>query len=541
MSATRVLFGFLIATFVVGAGPAVGQHDQARDAVRQIAEGELSQALQTLQKPDTPHHSPLAENENRFARVLAACQRDDGAAAWEIARESLENGMPIARYQAGPRSALAPLYAQSEYRNYVAVHGESLLHGPHLGAVTDATAHVWVRTAEAADVDVVLRRRQLNERDGEEAAEDRQLAGPTVRTNPAFDYTAVVRLEGMQPDTEYTYQVLVDGQAQGSEHVLHTFPPRNSPAQFRIAMGGGAGFTPNHERMWETILRFEPLAFLTLGDNVYIDAPQHRMAQRYCYYRRQSQPEFRSFAASTPQAAIYDDHDFGTNDCVPGPAIESPPWKRQVWNVFRQNWANPSYGGGFRQPGCWFDFHVGDVHFILLDTRYYRDLKGGSMLGGVQKRWLLETLEHSPATFKVIASSVPFSPGVKSGSRDTWDGFPEEREEIFSYIEQKGIDGVLLVSADRHRTDLRRIPRPSATPFYELMSSRLTNMHTHGLVKNARGSEFLFGYNDAPSFGLIEFDTTADPPRIELSCIDIDGKEQARRVLESDDFERADR
>ena len=531
-----------LATLILLAGatePSFAQHDQARDAVRLIAEGNLPQALQTLEKPDSPNHSPLAANENRFVRVLAECRRGDGAAAWRIAREALHGGMPIARFQAGPREALAPLYAENGYQAYVAERGQRLLHGPHLGSVTDRTARVWVRTAEAAEVDVVLMPISgSGDRDDHQPNAPKQEFGPTVRSNPAFDYTATVPLTGLQPNSEYAYQVLVDGEPQGGQHTLRTFPPEGSGARFRVATGGGAGFTPEYERMWTTIRDHGPIAFLTLGDNVYIDAPRHRLAQRYCYYRRQSQPEFRRFAARTPQAAIYDDHDFGTNDCVPGPAIDSPPWKREVWNVFRQNWANPAYGGGYRQPGCWFDFHIGDVHFLMLDTRYYRDLEGGSMLGDAQKEWLFETLDDSSATFKVIASSVPFSPGVKPGSRDTWDGFPKEREEIFSFIERQGIDGVLLVSADRHRTDLRRIPREAGTPFYELMSSRLTNVHTHPLMQNAEGSEFIFGYNETPSFGLIDFDTTADSPRIQLRCIDIDGNEQAQHALSQEDLER---
>ncbi|NQU10845.1 alkaline phosphatase family protein, partial [bacterium] len=272
-------------------------------------------------------------------------------------------------------------------------------------------------------------------------------------------------------------------------------------------------------------------ALLLLGDNVYIDAPGSPLAQRYCYYRRQSQPEWRRLVAATSVAAIYDDHDFGTNDCVPGPDIEQPRWKRKVWRIFKQNWNNPGYGGGETRPGCWFEFHIGNVHFIMLDGRYYRDLKGGSMLGPVQKAWLLATLRTSPGVFKVLASDVPWSPGVKPGSQDTWDGFAAEREEIFSFIEKHQINGVILIAADRHRSDLRRIPRPRGYDLYEAMSSRLTNVHTHGLVKKAAGSEWVMGYNEKCSFGLLEFDTTAADPRVVYRIINIDNQEIGSRSL----------
>ena len=46
------------------------------------------------------------------------------------------------------------------------------------------------------------------------------------------------------------------------------------------------------------------------------------------------------------------------------------------------NYDNPYYGGGEKQPGCWFDFWIGKVHFVLIDGRYYREspkLKNPSM------------------------------------------------------------------------------------------------------------------------------------------------------------------
>ena len=59
------------------------------------------------------------------------------------------------------------------------------------------------------------------------------------------------------------------------------------------------------------------------------------------------------------------------------------------------------------------------------------------MLGTFQKQWLKDTLKNQKQSFKVIASSVPFSEGIKLGSKDPWDGYPEEREEILSFIEKE--------------------------------------------------------------------------------------------------------
>lgn len=274
--------------------------------------------------------------------------------------------------------------------------------------------------------------------------------------------------------------------------------------------------------MWKTIADHAPVALFMLGDNVYIDDPEEPVTQRFCYYRRQSQEDWRKLVGMTCVYSIYDDHDFGKNDCVPGPDIDKPAWKREVWEVFRENWNNPSYGGGEKQPGCWYDFYIGDVHFIMLDCRYYRDLEGGSMIGTVQKEWLFNTLKSSKGRFKILASSVPFSKGVKPGSKDTWDGFPGERQEIFKYLADHGIEGVILMAADRHRTDLRMMQPAGCYPLYEVMSSRLTNVHVHKMMNRAKGSRFIMGTTSL-SFGMLDFDTTAEDPEVKYTMVTIDG------------------
>jgi alkaline phosphatase D len=141
------------------------------------------------------------------------------------------------------------------------------------------------------------------------------------------------------------------------------------------------------------------------------------------------------------------------------------------------------------------------------------------MLGPAQKAWLLRELKRSKATFKVIASSVAWASDAKPGSRDTWDGFPEERNEIFATIDDSSIEGVILLSADRHRSDAWKIPRSNGYPLYDLMSARLTNVETHELMPGA-----LFGYNDKCSFGLLTFDTTENDPKMTYDVVNIDGE-----------------
>ena len=244
--------------------------------------------------------------------------------------------------------------------------------------------------------------------------------------------------------------------------LANTSLKKDAPSdKFTIAFGGGAGYVPPHERMWDTIGAIDPRALLLLGDNVYIDDPKTPEMQLFHYYRRQSQPEWSKLAKQVPIYAIWDDHDFTTNDGWGGPAIEEPKWKRDVWNVFKDNWDNPYYGGGEKQPGCWFDFWIGKVHFVLIDGRYYRESPKGknpSMLGSAQMKWLKKILKE-PATFTVFCTNVPVTPKVKPGSKDTWDGFDGERQRSSSSSRRKRYPGSSSCPpTDTAPTPIRSIP-----------------------------------------------------------------------------------
>ncbi len=501
-------------------------------ALNQITAGKPAKAVAHLRR-FLEAHGPDAETH--FMLALALAQQDRDQDARKAMRDALAQGLPPSRVLAGPRDLLGPLGEPDTLQKLLADHPDWLktlkgttqtddawqpVHGPMVGSVTEQSARIWIRVATSGTYRAVAW--ELDRPGGK--------PGPVASkgeagARPDTDFTTVITLEGLKPDTLYAYSVGPEGSRPTPKTPRSTFrtaPTPGTKATFRLAFGGGAGYVPQNERMWLTIDARTPDLLLLLGDNVYIDHPQSTHMQRYCYYRRQSRPEFRTLIAHTPVYAIWDDHDFGTNDCWGGPKVDSPSWKRSVWTIFRQNWGNPSYGGGKLRPGCWYAFSWGDVDFFMLDCRYYRTnpkTPNPSMLGPVQRAWLKEQLGASKATFKVICSSVPVDFRTKGDSLDTWNGFRAERAELFDFIHDHKIDGVLLMSADRHRSDLWKIPRDKGYAFYEFNSSRLTNQHVHGTMPAAE-----FSYNKKQSFGLVQFDTTAADPTATYQIVTIDGE-----------------
>ncbi len=455
------------------------------------------------------------DTEAMFTMTIAYCQLNQVKNAGSAMKRALSAGLPFERFLAGPRDLLKPLIISDEFKKHADERSINLIHGPMVGTVTENSARFWMRTVTETLVKVLIY---------EEGVPGVIVQSASGQTRADQDYTAVIEASDLDPQTAYSYDIVIDSVRIFSDNrpAFQTFAKKGSSVEFEIAFGGGAGFTPQHERIWDTIHSFRPTALFLLGDNVYIDLPEMPGAfHNYTYYRRQSRPEFRQLIESTPVYAIWDDHDCAIDDIWMGPYREKPPWKMPMLDLFRINWNNPAYGDA-EWPGCWFSFSIGDVDFFMLDCRFYRTnpfADNPTMLGPVQKEWLIQELENSNAVFKVIVSSVPWAPDAKPGSHDTWDGFPQEREQIFSFIEQQKIEGVVLMSADRHRSDIRKIERDSGYPLYDIMSSRLTNIHTHEVVPGA-----IFGYNENCSFGLLKFDTSPSDPAVTFRIVNIDGQ-----------------
>ena len=433
--------------------------------------------------------------------------------AMKIVKESVEKGLPFGRYLAGPKYILKPLVESEQFSEYAKNFKIEILHGPMLGRVTDNSASFWVRTVNEADVQV-----KVSENKNFKSCVESNV----VKSKLEDAYTAIAFVDNLEPDKQYFYELYVNGKQDPERKVysFKTFPKAEKKTKFTIAFGGCAGYVYYHEKIWNTIKGHNPLAFLWTGDNVYINEPTYPGAMHdYSYSRRQSRPEFRNLVSSTSNYAIWDDHDAATDDIWLGPYKDKPAWKMSLLSNFENNWINPFYGTQ-EWPGTYFNFTIGDVEFFMTDGRFYRTNPyddNPTMLGPNQKLWLLEGIKKSKATFKVLISGTPWAFDAKADSRDTWNGFRKERKEIFDFLADNKISGVVLLSGDRHRTDIRKIERPNGYPLYDWENCKLTNVATAKLVGGA-----IFEYNKKNIFGILKFDTKAADPTVTFEPMSID-------------------
>ncbi|MCM8537372.1 MAG: alkaline phosphatase family protein [Lentisphaeraceae bacterium] len=420
----------------------------------------------------------------------------------------------------GKEGGIVQLMKEPKFQALVKKHDLQLFNGPMLGAIASNSAKVWIRSAGAATFQV-----KIND-----------ILSKPVTTSEATDFTGTALIEGLKPFTDYKYSIILNGKEISKDHFrLRTAPAKGQQAKFSIAFGSGARYQPKKEGIWRVMAKQRPMAYLGLGDNLYIDVPKYQNVQRLHYYRRMLRQEYREIIASSGIYAIWDDHDMYDNDSEGGYGLNTTPYKMPNFKVFEQNWNNPFNGQQPENPGTYFNFRIGDVEVFMTDGRFYRygpssskkdkEKKAHTMLGETQKKWLLNALKKSTAKFKVLASGTMWHAAADKGGYDSWAGpkspFQKERDEIFDLINKEKIDGVVLVSGDRHRTDIWKTDRKKGYPLFEFLSAKMTNEHSHKPRKEA-----LWSYSNKMEcfWGQLDFDTTQKDPVVTFKAVNQDGK-----------------
>lgn len=371
------------------------------------------------------------------------------------------------------------------------------LQGPMVGAPSADGLSVWVRASGAFEVELEVATRR-------DFADARR--GPAVAASEENDYCVVARIEGLRPATSYFYRLRFDGgfdRYQPLPYRTRTAP--RGRAAFRAAFGSCARLQMDSEQQIFSVAQaLEPDLMLFLGDNVYADTDQP--AQIADLYRRQREIErLQPVIRSVPNLAIWDDHDFALND-----SDRTNPIREQSLRVFKQYWANPSYGAPGVE-GVFFKYAYGGVDFFFLDGRYHRDPNdhpdgpGKTMLGAEQKAWLKDELRASRAPFKVLVSGGGFSMAERVG--DSWCMFKHERDELFNFIRDARIEGVFGISGDSHMGELNCIPwsEEGGYDFYDLCSSPLANLVAMGFVDQMPEIRIRPVWTRSVNIGLLDF------------------------------------
>lgn len=138
-----------------------------------------------------------------------------------------------------------------------------------------------------------------------------------------------------------------------------------------------------------------------------------------------------------------------------------------------------------------------------------------------ENRWLRAQLRASQARVKLIGGGSQWS---SDGSADSWALHESERDELLDYVMESSIEGVVLISGDVHRAELRRL-RPSTEHSYEVweLTSSPLNAKLHACRTDTPTDELLFCASTVRNFGLVTVDTSGDDPAVRLGAVAADG------------------
>lgn len=244
--------------------------------------------------------------------------------------------------------------------------------------------------------------------------------------------------------------------------------------------------------IWDAVLAYRPDLFLFGGDNVYAsDIPWSRGALEAAYAKQGAVPGFARLRREIPHLAIWDDHDYGSNDggAEFAQKSESKDEFLRFWQVSRGDPRRTREGLYHAQiygpPGQ-------RVQVILLDVRWFRspwkptDQRGAvgkerylpdlspekTMLGEAQWRWLAEQLRQE-AEVRLVVSGIQV---VADGHGwEGWAMLPRERARLYALIRETHAQGVLFLSGDRHIGAIYEERRGVPYPMVELTSSGVTH------------------------------------------------------------------
>jgi alkaline phosphatase D len=323
------------------------------------------------------------------------------------------------------------------------------------------------------------------------------------------DFRRVVRRQGVLATSEHGYaakaRVAGKGLLPGEEYFyrfatkttsspvgrFRTARPADSQEALRIGFFSCQKYTEGYYTAHAGLAREDCDVIVCLGDYMYeTNADKVRKdttsrgdngqcetlaeyRDKYRLYR--TDPNLQAMHASAAFLATWDDHEVENNHAGDHPGTTETrriPYAQRRENAYAA-WFEHMPTERFAEDSDRIYRRVrlgGLAEILMLDQRRFRDDQAcddtpavpcpeshdpaRTMLGTRQRAWLEESLADSTAAWKVLGSSVEMMawdhvPHLAMNP-DGWDGYQAERRALTSYIRDKGIEDVTVLTGDIH-------------------------------------------------------------------------------------------
>ncbi len=430
-----------------------------------------------------------------------------------------------------------------------------IISGPMLGQIEISTAKIWVQVKEGTMVDCWFwpKGQKLNykkayaEKNNFQEYQTISFSATNLTDSTVYEYFMGTTL----PKTNIN--------ATGTFTTKQNWAYRKPIPNFSFITGSCAYINePNVDRTYTDMVKLNKLAtpyggdttifktmaitpaqfMLWLGDNWYTREVDY--TSEWGLNNRPAKERQNNFMKpllkNMSHYAIWDDHDFGPNDCDASFILAN-----ESRNAFKRFWSNPSYGNG--QKGIYTKVTYYDADFFLLDDRTWRsndnmvDSINGEpnmakrMYGYEQMDWLKNQLLGSNANFKFIVTGSqvlnPFSP------YDCFRKFPAEYNEMMSFLNVEKIKGVIFLTGDRHHTEVIKKERAGTYPLYDITVSPLTSgTHKFSGPEKANTARIV-GIDEKQNFAQINISGEFNNRKATFKFIGINGEDLGNWTVEA--------
>ncbi len=340
--------------------------------------------------------------------------------------------------------------------------------GPIVGHASETEINCWIMTSEVDSV-----RFELIDLKGNKIISSSHV--PTLADYTKGKYHVKTLLTGNFPDSSYQLNV---GMYHGEKTTIHLHPVNKTyKKDYSFLFGScayiGSGWSRiykpiNKTHIYKTMTRENAEHMLWMGDNIYLmfnhDMKNEKNINKRYVGIRKNKKFNRILSSHMLHYAIWDDHDFGP-DNTDGTFENAHLTKK----AFDHYWCNPTSPDS---NAIYFTFTQGDIQYFMIDDRTYQ-IKEKQMLGEQQLNWLKESLKESTAPFKIIVMGSQVLNVVKG--HESFGKFPKERNELFSFIKDEQIKGVVFFTGDRHHTEIQKLENDNFYPFYDITCSAMSS------------------------------------------------------------------
>lgn len=386
-----------------------------------------------------------------------------------------------------------------------AAHGQYVIQGPAIGAVTSQSARMYLRSLAPSAFEVQL-------------STDSSLINPkqfTGQSRTSLDNSTIIKFTGLNADTRYYYGIWVNGLKDTIVGHFRTYPAAGAQGDFTFVTGSCQ--ETENMKVFDVIPQHQPYFLLHTGDFTYPDYQiKHDYSADYdlmafSYQKRYDEKVMKQMLHTVPIDYIYDDNDYVGGSGGKYMKNGSNQYSKlgfKVHNEFTEDsfpafWRSncikgymdffPGYELVDTNVGIHHSFKFGNAEFFFLDRcsnkphgasyafrwdekakRWVFDPPDDHVLyGKEQMDWLKEGLKSSTADWKFIVSGVPFNKNIRlliesgikyqnfgwegnngfrvlSGFSHYWAAHPAEMNDFFAFLEKENITDVIAISGDTH-------------------------------------------------------------------------------------------